>query len=88
MVKALGFIVTVSLLGMPLCGHAQGTSQQSGTRGGYAGSSSPAAAPTNSNNSPSVAPSRNSAGTSQNRTEGAYGLTPQLQKELGITRQQ
>ena len=89
MVKPLGLIVAVSLLGIPLCAQAQGTSQQNGTRGGYVGTNPAGANSTNSNNgSSAAAPSRNSGGTGKNRTEGAYGLTPQHQKELGISRQQ
>jgi hypothetical protein len=86
MVKALGFIIAVSLLGMPPCAHAQGTSQQN-SRGGYVGSSGPGAAPTTSNSNPSVVAPRNSVGAGQSR-EGALGLTPQHQKELGISKQQ
>jgi hypothetical protein len=86
MVKVLGFIVTVSLLGMSPCAHAQGTSQQN-YRGGYVGSGSPSAAPTTSNSNPSVVAPRNSMGSGQNR-EGALGLTPLHQKELGISKQQ
>jgi hypothetical protein len=87
----VGFLIAVFLLCTPLCALAQGTSQQNGNRSGYVGTSSPGATSTNSTNStnsPSGSPSRNSVGTSQSRSEGAYGLTPQLQKELGINRQQ
>ena len=83
MVKALGFVITVSLLSIPLCANAQGTSQQN-SRGGYVGSTSPGAASTSSN-STAGAP-RTSAGAG--RSEGAFGLTPQHQKELGISKQQ
>ena len=85
MVKALGFVVTVSLLSMPLCANAQGVSQQS-NRGGSVGSTSPGAASTSSNSIPSAGAPRTSAG--QSRSEGALGLTPQHQKELGISKQQ
>jgi hypothetical protein len=81
-------LIAVFLLCTPLCALAQGTSQQNGNRSGYVGTSSPGATSTNSTNSPSGSPSRNSMATSQSRSEGAYGLTPQLQKELGINRQQ
>ncbi len=37
---------------------------------------------------PSAAPAARNIGTGQGRTEGAMGLTPQLQRELGIGRQQ
>jgi hypothetical protein len=86
MVKALGFIVAVSLLGVSPCAHAQGTSQQN-SRGGFGGSSAPGAAPAASNSTPAVAAPRNSMGAGQSR-EGALGLTPQHQKELGISKQQ
>jgi hypothetical protein len=78
-------LIAVFLLCTPLYALAQGTSLQNGNRSGYVGTSSPGATSTNS---PSGSPSRNSTGTSQSRSEGAYGLTPQLQKELGINRQQ
>jgi hypothetical protein len=87
MVKALGFIVTVSLLGVPLCVHAQGTSQQN-YRGGYGGSGSPGTASISPNNNPAVVAPRNSLGTGQGRIEDAFGLTPQHQKELGISKPQ
>jgi hypothetical protein len=86
MVKALEFIIVVSLLGMSPCAHAQGTSQQN-SRGGYVGSSAPGAAAATSNSNPSVIAPRNSMGASQSR-EGTLGLTPQHQKELGISKQQ
>jgi hypothetical protein len=77
------------LLSASPCALAQGTSQQNNIRGGYVGPSSPSATSQSPANTPSLgSPSRNSTGTGQGRTEGAYGLTPQLQKELGIGRQQ
>jgi hypothetical protein len=88
MIKTLGFLIAISLLSMPLRALAQGASQQNGVRSGYVGTSSPGATSQSSTASPSVSPSRNSIGTGQSRSEGAYGLTPQLQKELGISRQQ
>jgi hypothetical protein len=69
---------------------AQGTNP-SGTRNGYGGgyttATSPTApsAPAGSTSSPSSA-TRN-GGTGQGRTEGAMGLSPQLQRELGVGRQ-
>jgi hypothetical protein len=88
MIKAL-FLITISLLCMPPCARAQGTSPQNGVRNGYVGTSSPGAtSPSSTNGASSGSPSRNSTGTGQARSEGAYGLTPQLQKELGISRQQ
>jgi hypothetical protein len=88
MTKTLGILTVVSLLCMPLHTHAQGTSQQNGTRNGYVGTGSPGMTSISTPNSPAGSPSRNAAGTGQSRSEGAYGLTPQLQKELGIGRQQ
>jgi len=84
----LGFLIPVFLLCTPLCAQAQGTAQQNGIRSGQVGTSSPGAASPSPANSPSNPPSRNSAGTGQGRSEGALGLTPQLQRELGIHRQQ
>jgi hypothetical protein len=88
MIKTLGFLTTTSLLCMPLYAHAQAVVQQNGIRSGYAGTSSPDTSSAGTTNSPYGSPARNSPGTSQPRSEGAYGLTPQLQKELGISRQQ
>ena len=69
---------------------AQGTSSN-GIRNGY-GSVTPSSpssggATAGSNSNPSSG-NRNPTVTSQGRSEGALGLTPQLQKELGISRQQ
>jgi hypothetical protein len=83
----LGFLIPVFLLYAP-CAMAQGTSQQTGVRSGYGGTGSPVATSPSSTSSPTVSPSRNPVGAGQSRSEGAYGLTPQLQKELGISRQQ
>src|ERR1700733_9098682 len=84
----LGFSLLVFLVCAPLCAVAQGTSQPNGVRSGYAGTNSSRATTQSPTNSPSGSPSRSSAGTSQGRSEGALGLTPQLQKEMGISRQQ
>ncbi|MGY4626739.1 hypothetical protein ACVWY3_004495 [Bradyrhizobium sp. USDA 4486] len=68
---------------------AQGT-YPSGVRSGYTGtmSSSPTPMTSATGASPSPTPSTRNLGTGQGRTEGAMGLSPQLQKELGIGRQQ
>lgn len=68
---------------------AQGT-YPSGVRSGYTGttSGSPTPATPATGTSSSPAPATRNLGTGQGRTEGAMGLTPQLQKELGIGRQQ
>jgi hypothetical protein len=85
------FLAMTLLLGTSLCAQAQGT-YPNGIRNGYGNGTttapaSTAAAPTGSTSTvPSV--NRNSMGTGQSRPEGALGLTPQLQKELGIGRQQ
>jgi hypothetical protein len=78
-----------TLLGTSLSAHAQAT-YSNGIRSGYAGSA------TNSTTSPipppsplsNPAPATRNLGTGQGRTEGAMGLTPQLQREMGIGRQQ
>ncbi|QPF90301.1 hypothetical protein [Bradyrhizobium commune] len=88
-------LLAVSLLAStPLSAAAQGT-YTNGVRSGYAGtttssSSSSTATSTGSSAgtaSSSIQSSRN-LGTGQGRTEGAMGLSPQLQKEMGISRQQ
>src|ERR1700744_371442 len=84
----LAFLPLLFLVGTPLCALAQGVSQQNGVRSGYVGTNSPGATSQRPINSPSNSPSRSSAGTGQGRTEGALGMTPQLQKETGISRQQ
>lgn len=90
--QGLGFLAAIFLLCAPLCAHAQG--YPSGIRSGTNGSA-PAAAPAKPSNPgalPNTAPSVGSVGnrnmgTGQGRTEGAMGMTPQLQKELGLNRQ-
>ncbi len=64
------------------------TTSSNGIRSGYG---APAGSPTST--TPTTSTSTTSSGTrnvgtGQGRTEGAMGLTPQLQKELGIRRQQ
>jgi hypothetical protein len=82
-----GFLIAVVLACAPSCTFAQGTSQQNGVRSGYGSTSSPGTTSQGSTNSPSGTASRNSTGSGQGRSEGALGLTPQLQKELGIKQQ-
>jgi hypothetical protein len=92
--ERLIFLVAIFLLCTPSCIRAQGTYTQNGIRNGYGGgpvgpSTSPA-----STNTPAGSPSksssgnRNSIGTGQSLSEGAFGVSPQLQRELGISRQQ
>jgi hypothetical protein len=96
--ERLGILIATSLLCVPLCARAQGTtytqgSIRNGYGGGYGGGSiGTTSSPPSVNGAagsasiPSV--NRNSMGTGQKPAEGALGLTPQLQKELGINRQQ
>ena len=62
---------------------------RSGYSGGYSGSTGSSTSNTTSAGSAVSSPqtSRN-LGTGQGRTEGAMGLAPQLQREMGISRQQ
>jgi hypothetical protein len=82
-------LAVATLLGTSACAHAQGT-YSNGIRNGYTGSApSSTISTTTSPVSPSnPAPTTRNLGTGQGRTEGAMGLTPQLQRELGIGRQQ
>jgi len=82
-------LVGATLLGTCLSAHAQGT-YSNGIRSGYAGTApSSTTSTTTSPASPSnPAPATRNLGTGQGRTEGAMGLTPQLQREIGIGRQQ
>ena len=92
--ERLRILIVTFLLCVPLCARAQSTYTQGGIRNGYGGGSiGTASSPTSANTaagSASITPSvnRNSMGTGQKPSEGALGLTPQLQKELGISRQQ
>jgi hypothetical protein len=91
--ERLGILIATFLLCVPLSARAQGTYTQGGIRNGYGGGSiGPAHSPTSANTaagSASITPSANrNSGTGQKPSEGAFGLTPQLQKELGISRQQ
>lgn len=87
----LAFTLLVgTTLGTTLSAAAQGT-YSNGVRSGYAGTNSSSPATTSTGPSPGTAsstPSSRNLGTGQGRTEGAMGLSPQLQKEMGITRQQ
>jgi hypothetical protein len=86
--KYLRLLFGISLVCTPALVQAQG--YPNGIRNGYNGSTGTTSpAPTSSlSGSPSNVrqPNRNS-GAGQGHTEGAMGLTPQLQKELGINRQ-
>jgi hypothetical protein len=83
-----GFLIAVILACAPPCAFAQGTSQQTaGVRSGYGKTSSSGATSQGSTNSPSGSTSRSSGAGGQGRSEGALGMTPQLQKELGIKQQ-
>ena len=92
MIEARPVLLAVAfLLCTSLCAQAQGT-YSNGIRNGY--SSGAATAPTSTTGAPTGSTSnvpsanRNSNGAGQGRSEGALGLTPQLQRELGIGRQQ
>lgn len=78
-----------ALLGTSASAYAQGT-YSNGIRNGYAGSAprSTISTTTSPVSPSSPAPTPRNLGTGQGRTEGAMGLTPQLQRELGIGRQQ
>jgi hypothetical protein len=89
--QGLGFLAAIFLLCAPLCANAQG--YPSGIKSGTNGSTPAAPAkPSNPGALPNTAPSTGAVGnrnmgTGQGRTEGAMGMTPQLQKELGLNRQ-
>lgn len=91
--ERLIFLVAIFLLCTPPSIRAQGT-YANGIRNGYGGGSVGAATSPASTNTPAGSPSkissgnRNSIGTGQSPSEGAFGLTPQLQRELGLNRQQ
>jgi len=77
------FVATI----VPAAG--QGTSPN-GIRSGYLGTSpsSPNSTTTSAGTPSSPTSTSRNVGTGQGRTEGAFGLTPQLQREMGISRQQ
>lgn len=87
------FLAISLLFGTTLSASAQGT-YTSGARNGYAGttSSSSSSATTSTGSSAGTTSSSTQSprnlGTGQGRIEGAMGLSPQLQKEMGISRQQ
>jgi hypothetical protein len=87
--ERLVFLIVPFLLCTSPCAHAQGT-YTSGIRHGYGGATtSPPSThtPAASTSSPSSG-NRNSTATGPDRSQGALGITPQLQRELGIGRQQ
>ena len=77
------------LLSTSLSAAAQGT-YSNGVRSGYSGTTSGPPASTTTSTAPSTSPTQSSRnwGTGQGRTEGAMGLSPQMQRETGIGRQQ
>jgi hypothetical protein len=83
---AKGILVVLLLFGGSAW--AQGTNT-AGIRSGYGAAASPpsTASPGTTSSGASPRP-QNSIGTGQRRSEGAFGLSPQLQRELGISRQQ
>ena len=87
-------LVGVALsIGTSMSVAAQGTSSngiRSGYTGGYSGttSSSSTSSTTSAGSGGSSTPVPRNLGTGQGRTEGAMGLSPQLQREMGISRQQ
>lgn len=84
------FLVASFLVATSLPAHTQGT-YSTGVRSGYGGTTTTTSPSTSTQTSaPSgVSPTnRNGIGTGQGRTEGALGMTPQLQRELGIGKQQ
>ncbi|MGY4615544.1 hypothetical protein ACVWZ4_000771 [Bradyrhizobium sp. USDA 4472] len=90
MMNGHGLLVAGALfIGLSFPAKAQGTYTITTTRGGYTGSTyGTPDAPKAPATSRYVAPAPRNPGTGQGRTEGAMGLTPQLQRELGISRQQ
>jgi hypothetical protein len=86
----LGFLAAIFILCTPLSAQAQGypTGIRTGTNGSTSSGSATSSTQT-STTSASRAPAGNrNMGTGQTQPEGALGMTPQLQKELGISRQQ
>lgn len=77
------------LIGASVSAAAQSTSAN-GVRSGYTGttSSSPASGATSTRSTSSQTQTSRNLGTGQGRTEGAMGLSPQLQREMGVSRQQ
>src|SRR5258708_16810217 len=79
--ERLIFLVAIFLLCTPSCIRAQGTYTQNGIRNGYGGGPVGAATSPASTNTPAGLPSkispgnRNSIGTGQSASEGAFGLT-------------
>jgi hypothetical protein len=86
---AVALIIGTSL-GTSLPAVPQGT-YPNGVRSGYAGTNSSSSTTTSAGSSTgasSATQASRNLGTGQGRTEGAMGLSPQLQKEMGISRQQ
>jgi hypothetical protein len=88
--QRLGLLAAILLVCAPVCANAQG--YPSGIKSGTNGSTAAPAKPAKPGAIPNTAPSNGSVGnrnmgTGQAQTEGAMGMTPQLQKELGINRQ-
>lgn len=90
MTRTCAVLLAVAVvLGTSMPAEAQAT-YSNGLRSGYAGSAPASTGPTNTSpsTSPHLPPAGRNLGTGPGRNEGVMGLSPQLQKELGITRQQ
>ena len=89
--ERLVFLVAALLLSTFGSAQAQGT-YPSGVRSGYGGTTttttSTSTSPQTGSSSSTSSGNRNGIGTGQGRPEGALGMTPQLQRELGIGKQQ
>lgn len=82
------FLAGALLIGTSCSAEAQGTYTSPARNAQGSGTSGTVNSPNTSSATPAYAvPATRNAGTGQGRTEGAMGLSPQLQKEMGISRQ-
>jgi hypothetical protein len=76
------------LIGTAFSAKAQGTYAAPTRNGQGVGTANGSSTSNTSSTVPSyAAPAARNGGTGQGRTEGAMGLSPQLQREMGIPRQ-
>jgi len=81
-------LAAAMLIGTSCSAEAQGTYASPARNAQGTSASGAVNSPNTSSATPAyAAPAARNAGTGQGRTEGAMGLSPQLQREMGISRQ-
>ena len=80
--------IATALVAASLIAGASAWAQNTPSNGIRSGYGAPAGSSTSTTSTSTVSSGTPNVGTGKRQTEGAMGLTPKLQKELGIRRQQ